>query len=369
MNKIKRFLRRETVFVSASILTIVSMFFVPPSIKYLGYINFSVLAILFSLMVVVAGLKEIGVFHTLSYLILSKTKSGKEIGRILSVVCFFASMLVTNDVALITFVPFTIGILGEDEENLIFILVMETIAANLGSMVTPIGNPQNLFLYSYYELSIIEFFKIILPLGIISLVAIIIIMSFCKRDNIKVKLEIKPIKIDKRLLIKYTLMFVLCILAVLHIINYLLCFSIIVILLILGDRRLFNKVDYMLLLTFICFIIFVGNISNLEAVRRFVSDILVDREILVSAIISQGISNVPASIMLAPFSDNGAALIVGTNIGGLGTIVASMASLITYKFYSVRQLANKVRFLLMFSIINFTLLVLLLAISMIFIAS
>lgn len=357
MNNIKEFIKRETVFVIAAILTIISMFFVSPSKEYLGYINYSVLTILFCLMAVVGGVQKIGVFHTLSAKILSKTNNGKTIGIIIVLVCFFISMLVTNDVALITFVPFTIDILGKEDDNLIFIIVMETIAANLGSMMTPIGNPQNLFLYSYYNLNIIDFFKIMAPLGIISFILIMAIMFCKKNNNIQVSVGQGIVSIDKRKLIKYSGMFIICLFTVLHIIHYLVCLVVISIILVISDRDLFRNIDYILLLTFICFFIFVGNMSSLPQIRTYVSEILINKEILVSVIISQGISNVPAAIMLASFTDKAGALLIGTNIGGLGTIIASMASLISYKYYACLENSRKGKYLLIFSLINFVLLI------------
>lgn len=363
MNNIKEFIKRETVFVIAAILTIISMFLVSPSKEYLGYINYSVLTILFCLMAVVGGVQKIGVFNTLSARIFSKTSNGKTIGIILVLVCFFTSMLVTNDVALITFVPFTIDILREDDDNLIFIIVMETIAANLGSMMTPIGNPQNLFLYSYYNLDIIDFFKIMAPLGIISLILIMAIMLFKKNNNLKVSVGQEIVSIDKGKLIKYSGLFIICLLTVLHIIHYLVCLVIISIILVINDRSLFRNIDYMLLLTFICFFIFVGNMSSLTQIRTYVSEILINKEILVSAIISQGISNVPAGIMLASFTDKAGELLIGTNIGGLGTIIASMASLISYKYYACLKNSRKGKYLLVFSLFNFVLLIILLLLT------
>lgn len=363
MEQIKRIIKKETVFVIAVILTIISMLFVRPSKDYIAYIDYSVLSILFCLMAVVAGFQKIGVFKALSSKILSKTSNGKAIGIILVLLCFFTAMLVTNDVALITFVPFTIGILGDDDNNLIFVVVMETIAANLGSMMTPIGNPQNLFLYSFYDFDIVRFFLIMLPLVAVSLTLIMAIMFIKKKKDLLICVNQEDVIIDKRQLTKYILMFVICILAVLHVIHYLVCFGIIGFVLLVSDKKILWKIDYMLLLTFVCFFIFVGNVGSIETIRLFIADILVGREVLVSAIISQGISNVPAAIMLAPFTDKATKLLIGVNIGGLGTIIASMASLISYKYYAVRENSRKGKYLLIFSLINFALLIILLFIS------
>jgi di/tricarboxylate transporter len=237
---------------------------------------------------------------------------------------------------------------------------METIAANLGSMMTPIGNPQNLFLYSYYRLDILNFFIIMAPIGIISLVLIIAIMLCRKKGVLYVSADQERVSIDQRQLLKYTVMFVICILTVLHIIHYFVCIGIIGIVLLVSDRSLLKKIDYMLLLTFICFFVFVGNVSSMERIRIFVAEILMNRETLVSAIISQFISNVPAAIMLAPFTYKPEKLLIGVNIGGLGTIIASMASLISYKYYAIMEHARKGKYLIVFSLLNFALLIILL---------
>ena len=355
MDKIIQFIKKELVLFIAAILTIFTMVLVPPNKGYVEYINYQVLVILFSLMAIVAGFQEIGAFKALSIKLVAKVDSQRKIGAILVLLCFFISMLVTNDVALITFVPFTIGILGETNDDLIFILIMETIAANLGSMMTPIGNPQNLFLYSYYNLNIVDFVRIMLPVGALGLFMILVILLLRRKGSSKIEINQTADVIEKRQLIKYLLMLAVCIMTVLHIINYLVCLAIVVLALLVGDKKLFKKIDYMLLLTFVCFFIFVGNINSLQEIREVVGGVINNREILVSAIVSQGISNVPAAIMLAPFTDRAAELLVGTNIGGLGTIIASMASLITYKFYSTTKEARTKRYLVKFSAINFVL--------------
>lgn len=360
MVRLKTFIRNETVLVIAALLSVLSMFYVRPGSEYIEYIDFSVLGILFCLMAVVAGFQRIGVFEALSVAILSKTGNGRVISVMLVLVCFFAAMFITNDVALITFVPFTLGILGEDDDNLIFVIVMETIAANLGSMMTPIGNPQNLFLYSYYGLNIIDFLKVMAPPCAFSFILIMGIMIFRKRGSLAVKISKKSTSIDRVQLLKYSTLFLICILTVLHVINYIVCFAVITAVLLISDRSIFKEVDYMLLLTFVCFFIFVGNMSSLEITKHFIGQALSGREILFSAVLSQGISNVPAAVMLAPFTDRAAELLIGVNIGGLGTLVASMASLISYKYYGMRSQGRRGKYLWVFSIYNFGLLAMLL---------
>jgi hypothetical protein len=190
-----------------------------------------------------------------------------------------------------------------------------------------------------------------------------VIMLCKKKNNLQVSVEQEIVSIDKRKLIKYSAMFIICLFTVLHIIHYLACLFIISIILVISDRSLFRNIDYMLLITFICFFIFVGNMSSLPQIRVYVSEILINKEILVSAIISQGISNVPAAIMLASFTDKAGALLIGTNIGGLGTIIASMASLISYKYYACLKNSKKGKYLLVFSLINFVLLIIFLLLT------
>ena len=356
-NKVKIFIKKEMVFSIAALCAVISAFLIPPSREYMGYIDWSVLALLFCLMAVVEGLREAGVLSGLSNMLLSKTKSIKTLGLALVLLCFFLAMLITNDVALITLVPLTIGILeGQREEKIIFIVVMETVAANLGSLATPIGNPQNLFLYSHYNMDIVSFLKITIPLCLISLILIIPIMLCLTGGDINIELTDKKTEINKKRAAKFIALFIVCLFTVLNILDYRLCFFIVLVVLFFTDRGVLNKVDYMLLFTFVCFFIFVGNISNINAVSGLVSKVIKGNEWLTAALLSQVISNVPAAVMLSSFTDNAKSLIMGTNIGGLGTLVASLASLISYRIYCGHEGAKKGKYLVVFSLINFILL-------------
>lgn len=360
MNKLKSFLKKEIILTVAALFAVVSMLFIPPSIDYINYIDFSVLSLLFCLMAVVEGFKKIGIFDMASNALTSKMKTTKSLAFVLVNLCFFFAMLVTNDVALITFVPLTIGLLFEYPKTLIFLIVMETIAANLGSMLTPIGNPQNLFLYSFFNLDIISFFTLMLPIGILSYLLIIITLNYIKNENINIKQKTNPINLNKKKLLEFFVLFLLCILTVLKLIPFLITLFITIAVLLIFDRDIFKNVDYMLLLTFTAIFIFVGNISSIEPVRDFVSEIIVGWELVASALFSQFISNVPAAVMLSSFTENGKALLLGSNIGGLGTIIASLASLISYKIYSRSKNADKGGFFKIFTIINVSFLIILL---------
>ncbi len=365
MEKIKHFLKKEPVLSIAAVLAVVSAFLVPPSAGYIAYMDFRVLALLFCLMAVVAGFIEVGFFDFISARLLGKTDKSKLIGILLVNLCFFSAMLVTNDVALLTFVPLTLGILGAvPASELIFVLVMETIAANLGSMATPVGNPQNLYLYSAYSVSLPDFFATLAPLTLISWVLIMAVMLLRKGSAQSLRYDKAAPKLESKPLLLLTALFLLSIAAVVHVLDYRLCLIIVAAAFLLWKREILKKVDYTLLLTFICFFIFVGNMGELEAVRTLVSSLLDGRELLVSALISQLISNVPAALMLSGFTDNGTALLIGTNLGGLGTLWASLASLITFKLYSRHKGAESGRFFGSFTLWNVIFLVVLLVIAL-----
>ncbi len=367
MEKITGFLKKEPVLSIAAVLAVVSAFLVPPSAAYVGYMDFRVLALLFCLMAVVAGFIKAGFFDFISQKLLSKTDRVKTVSIILVNLCFFSAMVVTNDVALLTFVPLTLGILAAlGSKELIFVLVMETIAANLGSMATPVGNPQNLYLYSRYAISLPDFFGTMAPLTVLSWVLIMAVMLRKKSSGAQLAYSKEAPKMDAKKLVFLAVLFALCIAAVVHLVPWQLCLVIVAAAFILTDREILGKVDYTLLLTFVCFFVFVGNMGELEVVRQLVSQLLEGREMLVSALISQVISNVPAALMLSGFTEMGSALLIGTNLGGLGTLWASLASLITFKLYSRHPGAKSGSFLLIFTLWNVAFLAVLLAISLLF---
>ena len=361
MEKVWKFIKAQPVLVIAFILAVATMFIVPPDKEYAGYCNRTVLIELFALMAAVAGLRSIGIFDTATRIILQKTGTVRRLGVVMILICFFSAMLVTNDVALITFVPLTLLIYSniKDEKSLILTIVLESAAANLGSMMTPVGNPQNLFLYDKYGLTAMTFVKTMLPVGALGLLAVLVLTVFLPKDRCEA-----PKRSENKLpVIKaavYTGVFVLCIAAVFRIVPDWVCLIAAIATALICDVKLLLKIDYILLATFVCFFVFVGNIARIEAVSDFFSRILTDRELIVAALLSQFISNVPAAVMLAEFTDKGTQLLLGVDIGGFGTIIASMASLIAFQIYRGSEGAKTGRYMKIFTVVNVFLLLLLL---------
>ncbi len=362
MSRVKDFVKQELTLCAAFAAALISCFFVPPDGEYWGYIDFRTLALLYCLMVVVAGLRHAGAFTALAHKLCAKAASVRAMGLTLALLCFFSAMLITNDVALLTFVPFAVVVLGmaHQEKQLVFVVVLQTVAANLGSVLTPVGNPQNLFLYSHYELSMADFLSTTAPLWLLSLLAVLLLSLCLPRERVNVFLGEAP-GMDKRSLTLYLALFGLCLLVVLRLLSWQWMLGIMLPVLLALDRRRLLKADFLLLLTFVCFFIFSGNLARIGAVEALLRRLLSGRELLTAALTSQVISNVPAALLLSGFTDAGRELLLGVNIGGLGTPVASLASLISLKLYSHSEHASTGRYLALFSALNFALLALLLA--------
>lgn len=326
------FLKKECVLVIAVTLAILSSFI---SIPKLSYIDFKVLILLFNLMVVVAAFKELKVLDSIAIGLLKKCNTYTSISLALVFITFISSMIVTNDVALITFVPLSIVIARKANINVLKIVVFQTLAANLGSSFTPMGNPQNLFIYSFYNLSPIDFFKITLPIVILAVLFLVLLVFKDKKMNLSLDLE--DVKIDnKRDVYLFGGLFLIILLSVFHVIDYKVTFLITVIMVLILNKKLFSQVDYSLLITFIGFFIFVGNISTMDVVKNFMEGILNSPKstFLASVLSSQVISNVPATMLLSGFTNHFKELLLGVNIGGMGTLIASLASVISYKIYA-----------------------------------
>ena len=362
LKKIKNFIAKETVLCVAAACAVVTMFIVPPDREYLHYIDFRVLCLLLCLMAVVAGLKAIGIFHWLTYQLLHRIHSGRILGVTLVLLPFFCSMFVTNDVALIIFIPFTLMLLEQlgCANQIIPVTVFQTIAANLGSMATPVGNPQNLYLYAFYNLSIGDFFSVTLPLTAVSLIVLAATsIPLLPRSLPQQQLESASIKSVKELAV-YLALFVLCLLTVFRVVAYPVTAVITVLVLLLVDRKLQKEIDYMLLLTFVCFFTVSENLGRVDAIRNFLQQLLQANALLTAVGTSQVISNVPAAVVLSGFTDHWRQMLAGVNIGGLGTPIASLASLITMKFYMRWPGAKIMRFLGYFTVANVAGLVILL---------
>ena len=355
------FLRHDPVLAAALLLAVVSMFFVPPSAAYLGYIDFHVLALLFSLMLVVAGLQKSGAFTLLTDKLLQRVKSTRSLAAVLVGVCFFTSMLITNDVALITFVPLSVMLLGQakDEKLLMVVVALQTIAANLGSGLTPLGNPQNLYLYSLSGMSLQEFLSVMLLPTLLS-AALLTVAVFLIRPREVTRNTAQETTVSGKELAPWLLLFVLCMAAVLHLVHYLVMLAIVTVAVLLLDRTLLRKADYALLLTFLGFFVFIGNVKNIPAVSEVLSALVAGRELGVGVLLSQVISNVPAAMLLSGFTENYADLLVGVNVGGLGTLIASMASMISYKIYAATPNAKAGKYFLLFTGFNLIFLAILL---------
>ncbi|MBQ7433723.1 MAG: anion permease [Lachnospiraceae bacterium] len=368
--KVIAYCKKETVQVIAGVLALLSCFLVPPSAAYLEYVNFNVLILLFCLMSVVAGMQQIGVFDVLCGWLLHKVHSLRGLMVLLCGLSFFLSMFLTNDVTLVTVVPFTIMVFGATASGaLMRILLLETLAANLGSMLTPFGNPQNLFLYATYGFGLREFLTLMAPYTILSLILLLLTSIIWGKGTHPVHHEKKKtsernMKIDNRKLVIYILLFGLSVLSVARLLDVRIL--LVVTLVVIGgvDWHLFGKVDYALLLTFLFFFVFVGNMGQVQSVRDFFANSLEGREVLTAVLASQIISNVPAAVLLAQFTDAGKELVIGTNLGGLGTLIASMASLITYKFYAKLSGSDKGKYLLWFTAVNVVFLLVLIAFSL-----
>ena len=347
-------LRREPVLCAAAVCALLSLLLTPPSAAYLGYIDFRVLVLLFCLMAVVAGFQLCGVFAVLAQRLLAGERRMRFVTLVLVLLPFFSSMLVTNDVALITFVPFAVLVLGliGRRERLIYIVVLQTIAANLGSMATPVGNPQNLYLYANFGLKAGEFFAVMVPLTLVSLAGLVAASLCVRPEGIRVTFPQKAALRHPRRLGLMGALFVLCLLSVFRVLPYQALLVIVAAALLLFARELFARVDYALLATFVCFFIFAGNGGGNETLRSLISGVLEGNTALAAGVSSQVISNVPAAVLLSGFTDDWRGLLLGTNLGGLGTPIASLASLISLKAYLRSQDARPGRYMLVFLAAN-----------------
>lgn len=362
MKKIIEFVKKETVLSIAFLMAVISACIVPIDAQYIGYMDFRVLVLLFTLMAVMGGLQSLGIFEKLSYALLKYVKSTRSLTLLLVSLCFFLAMLITNDVALITFVPFTILILEKVDKPtlLIPVIVLETIAANLGSMLTPVGNPQNLYLYGLSGLSIQEFLLHMAPATVLSFALLLICIFLQKKETITLADASQTSgKKNPVLTAYYFVLFALCLLTVAYLIPYPVLLLVSIPVLLIWDRNTLKNVDYSLLFTFISFFVFIGNMQRIPSVANMISSLVEGRELIVAFLASQIISNVPAAMLLSGFTDSYKDLLLGVNIGGLGTLIASLASLISYKYFTVhaRKLSaesgiTKGKYMIHFTIMN-----------------
>lgn len=347
------FIRKEPVLMAAGVLAVISMFFVPPDAAYMQYIDFKTLSCLLCLMISLKGIEREGLLIALSVKLSSRIKNLRTLGFFLVFLCFFISMLMTNDVALIAIVPITLAVLFmcRLERYSAFITVAQTLAANIGSSLTPIGNPQNLFLFVRYGFNPVQFVLTILPFVLFGGA----LLAVCCRLLPKLPIEREAVDVPtirKKATAAYGAMFILVVVSVFGLISYLVTVIIIATSAFMVDKRTLAKVDYSLLLTFIAIFIFVGNISRIDLINNFISGWAQKDTVLTAVVSSQFISNVPAAVMLSGFTDNSTGLLIGVNVGGMGTLIASMASVISYKLYMAVFPNGGRRYMALFTSLN-----------------
>ncbi len=360
MTKLKKFAKENIVVLIAALAAAVTSVIVPPDKEYLNYFDFKTLTCLFCVLAVVCALRNIRFFYTMAKAIVRRFRTAKSAILALIYITFIGSMLIANDMALLTFLPlgyFVLHTTGK-EKYLAFTFIMQNIAANLGGMLTPFGNPQNLYLYSKFNIPDIEFLSIMfLPF----IIAIVLITACClifvKSEPLII--EEKAASLPKTRTAVYLLLFAFSIVIVFQAVPYWLGLAIIPLAILLLDRQALLQVDYGLLLTFVFFFIFSGNMSRIPLVREFFSYLLEQNTLVFSALSCQVISNVPSAILLSQFTDNYRELLLGVNIGGAGTLIASLASLITFKEYTKQDPKHTLGYIVKFSAYNFAFLIIL----------
>ena len=360
MRKLLSFLRREAVLTAALLLALISAVLVGIDRAYLDYIDTDVLLLLFSLMAVVRALSHLGLFDAAGRILCRVGRNARRTALLLVLACFFFAMLITNDVALITFVPLALLLLSGRER--LYTVALMSAAANLGSMATPIGNPQNIYLVSHYGMDGGTFFGTVLPVaGLSVLLTALGTLLLPKKPLAAAEpdpSDAKPLtdRRGKLTALVCGLLFVLCLLSVFRVLPKWVCALAALAVFLLLDRRALREVDYALLLTFVCFFVFVGNLGRIGIVHDFLVRRIAGHELAAGVLLSQVISNVPAALMLSSFTENAPALLLGVNVGGLGTLVASLASLISFQLYRRADGAETGRYLLVFTLVNVVLL-------------
>lgn len=357
MERFVSLLKREIVLTVSLILAAFSVILVKPDEGYANYIDYQTLALLFSLMVIMAQFQKLGLFEKIAVKLLQRARRSRRLISLLVLLCFFSSMLITNDVALITFVPFTIAVLrmAGQEKRIIPTVALQTAAANLGSMATPVGNPQNLYLYARSGMSPVDFTGVMLPYVILSAALFFLIPYLMKDREVNLLLEEKKQEQGRppyRILFLYFALFLESVLAVAHVLPWQAALISVAGITLILDPELFRRVDYSLLLTFAGLFIFIGNVGRIPAFSGLLRTVIQGNELLASVAVSQVISNVPAALLLSGFTAKWNLLIVGTNLGGLGSLIASMASLISYKHIAKAYPQKKGQYLKYFTISN-----------------
>ena len=353
MQRIKSFIKKNTVMVIAFVVALITCFFVPVDWEYIGYFDFKTLSCLFCVLAVVCALKNINFFYMIARKIVQFFKTTRMSILAIVYITFIGSMLIANDMALLTFLPLGYFVLAttHKEQYMAFTFVMQNVAANLGGMLTPFGNPQNLYLYTKFHIPTGEFMTIMAPPFILAIVIITICCLCIKSEPLEIsdeKIELNPWRT-----VVYLLLFTLSIAIVFRSIPYWIGLVVIPIALLFLDRKALKMVDYPLLLTFVFFFIFAGNMARIDVVREFLGGLLEKNTLIYSILSCQFISNVPSAILLSQFTTNYHDLLLGVNIGGAGTLIASLASLITFREYIKHNPGVTMQYIGLFSAVNF----------------
>lgn len=363
--KLLSFVKNNVVMCVALLAAAVTSVIVPIDSEYLGYIDLKTISCLYSVLAVVCALKNIKFFYTLAQKIVELFKNARLCVVALVYITFIGSMFIANDMALLTFLPLGFFVLNNTNKQkyMAFTFIMQNIAANLGGMLTPFGNPQNLYLYTKFNIPNGEFVSIMLPPFVISVVIITVCcLVFVKSE--KLRIEDTPVKLDMKKAGVYLALFILSIAIVFRSIPYVVGLAVIPAVLLIMDRKALKEVDYPLLLTFVFFFVFAGNMARIEVVRELFSFLLNKSVLLFSVLSCQVISNVPSAILLSQFTENYPELLLGVNIGGVGTLISSLASLITFREYHKHNPKKTLYYVGMFSLFNFAFLFLLSGIEM-----
>ncbi len=354
------FIKKNTVMCIALAAALITACIVPPDSGYLAYFDYKTLTCLFCVLAVVCALKNIRFFYVLARKVVQLFRNTRMSVLALVYITFIGSMLIANDMALLTFLPLGFYVLSttHKEKYMAFTFIMQNIAANLGGMLTPFGNPQNLYLYTKFQIPNLEFMRIMAPPFVFSVALITLCCILFVRPE-PLKLDSEPVRLPFAKTAVYLALFALAIVIVFRGIPYWIGLVIIPLVLLVEDRKALAMVDYPLLLTFVFFFVFAGNMSRIEAVRSFFSGLLEKNTLIFSVISCQCISNVPSAVLLSQFTTNYPDLLVGVNIGGVGTLIASLASLITFREHVKHNPGKTMRYVGMFSLFNFAFLFLL----------
>ena len=355
---ILKFVKKYTVFCIASVAAAITCFFVPPDKEYFTYFDLRTLACLFLTLAVICALRNIKFFTIIARKLVLITGNLRSLFFMLIIITFLGSMIIANDMALITFLPlgyFAVSVAGK-EKYIPYLFILQNISANLGGMLTPFGNPQNLYLYSFYKIPTLEFCKIMLPPFVLAVVMLSICCLLVKNDKLVIKDNFSE-KLNIRRTILYIILFIFSIFIVFRIIPFWIGLIVVPLILFILDKESLYMVDYALLGTFVLFFIFAGNLSRIDAVDSLISYLLRKDTLLVSVLSCQGISNVPSAILLSRFTTNYKELLIGVNIGGTGTLIASLASLITFSEHRILYPGHTKLYFWLFTLINFVFLV------------